>query len=366
MDRRQLLHAVNAVVAGAILPAAAFSSGEKSAITPVVTSSVGEDRLTAEVIDAERHIPKIGVIAVGGAGGACLSKAGHRIPNLPYLDRTIAIETSSLALSFISADHKILVGDGKIPLHPNDAEHLTQAALPEIADAVAGLDMVFLVAGMGGRTGARIAPIVVQMLHCHGISTLGFAVMPFDSDVSQYQQIAAAGIQERRRHSHALIPASKNDMPHENEKIRWLLSAAQRAPLTFVQLCRSITNSVARADLVGIDFKDLQNDILGQKGHCAFGFGSSSGLDTATAAAQLAIDDPLLGLHRLKQASAALVTIEAPPQATMAVLRDAKIAMKFVRAQMLPNANIIYGVTVNLDVSDKFTVSILASGIQDV
>lgn len=365
MDRRQLLHAVNAVGAGAALPTWASSSADSTAITPMVTSSAGEDRPAVEVIDAEWHIPKIGLVAVGEIGGGCLARAGHRIPNLPYIDRTIAIENSSLALSFISADHKIRVGDGKTPVNPTEAEHLTDAARLEIAKAVAGLDMVFLVAGMAGRTGARTAPIVTQMLRHHGIFTLGFAVMPLDSEGAQRQEIAAACLQELRRHSHAQIPASRNDMSYQNEEIKWLAFAAQRAHLALIQLCRGITNSVARTDLVGIDFKDLQNVILGQEGHCAFGFGSSSGVNTATVAAQRAIDDPMLGQRRLQQASAALVTIETPPQAAMAVLHDAKLAMNFVRSQMSPNANIIYGATVNLDQSDKFTVSILASGIQD-
>src|SRR5450830_1865576 len=331
----------------------------------MITSPVSEDRAAAEEIDPAWAIPKIGIVAVGGMGGACLHKAGHRIENLPYLDRTIAIETSSRELSFFSADHKILLGDGKTPFNPNDADRLTHLARPEIADAVAGLDMVLLVAGMGGNTGAEMTPIVARMLCHQGIFTLGFAVMPFDSERLQRQQITNAGIQELQLQSNALIPLFNHDVHHQNAKIRWLSSAAQRAPLAFIQLCRSITNSVARADLVGVDFKDLQNIVLGQEGDCAFGFGSTCGVSTVTVAAQLAIDDPLLGLHRLQQASAALVTIETPPQATMTVLRDAKNVMNFVRSQMSPNANIIYGVTVNPGESDKFTVSILASGIQD-
>lgn len=319
-----------------------------------------------QVIESAWNTPKIGIVSVGGIAGACLPRAGHRIQNLPYLDRTIAIETSSRELSFLFADHKILLGDGKTPFNPNEADRLTYLARPEIADAFAGLDMVLLITGMGGNTGTEIARIVARMLRHQGIFTLSFAVMPFDGEGLQRWQIAKAGIQELQLQSNALIPVFNNDMNSQNEEIRWHSSAAQRAPLAFIQLCRSITNSVARCDLVGIDFKELQNVILGQTGHCAFGFGSSCGLDTATVAAQRAIDDPLLGQRRLQQASAALVTIEAPRQATMTVLCDAKNAMNYVRSQMTPNASIIYGVTVNPDDSDKFTVSILTSGIQDI
>ena len=331
----------------------------------ILHTTGSENVLPSRKIETAWTTPKIGIVAVGGMGSACMPRVGHKIQNLPYLDRTIAIETSRRELSTLSADHKILLGDGMTPFNPNDADRLTYLARPEMADALDGLDMVLLVAGMGGNTGIEIARIVARNLRQKGIFTLSFAVMPFDGEGLQRQQNAKAGVQELQLQSNALIPVFNNDMNPQNQKFRWHSAVSQRAPLAFIQLCRSITNSVARADLVGIDFKDLQNVILGQDGHCAFGFGSASGVNTATVAAQLAIDDPLLGLPRLKQASAALVTIETPPQSTMAVLRDAKIAMNCVRSQMPPNASIIYGVTVNPDNSDKFTVSILASGIQD-
>jgi cell division protein FtsZ len=363
MDRYQIFHSDGL---GSVSPTSTFSGVATSGITPMVTLPIGKNRDTADEIKTASNYPKIGMVSIGGIGGACLPRVGDYIQNLPYLDRIIAIETSSRELSSLSADHKILLGDGKTPFNPNEGYRLTHLARHEIADAFSGLDMVLLIAGMGGNTGTEIARIIARMLLQQGIFTLSFAIMPFDGEGLQRQKIAEAGIQELQLRSNALISVFNNDMNPQKETIRWLSTAAQRAPLASIQLCRSITNSVARCDLVGIDFKELQHVILGQEGHCAFGFGSACGLDAATDAAQSAIDDPLLGQHRLQQASTALVTIEAPPQATMAVLRDAKNVMNYVRSQMSPSTHIIYGVTANLDDSDKFTVSILASGIHGV
>ena len=129
-----------------------------SVTAPVATSPARKDRATAEEIETTWNIPKVGIVSIGGIGGACLSRAGHRIQNLLYLDRIIAIETSSRELSFLSADHKILLGDGKTPFNPNDADRLTQFARPEMADAFAGLDMVLFVAGIhpGQRYSGRL------------------------------------------------------------------------------------------------------------------------------------------------------------------------------------------------------------------
>lgn len=162
----------------------------------------------------------------------------------------------------------------------------------------------------------------------------------------------------------AVLPATVvfNESPSAKTSIVASLLADSNAT---IQLCKSIANSVTRCDLVGIDIQDLLF-ILSQEGDCAFGFGSTPSVNGAQAAARQAIDHPFLGQRRLQQSSAALVAIEAPPQVTRAILREAKIAMNYVRAQMLPNPYIIYGVTVNPDRSHEFMVSILASGIQKI
>lgn len=101
---------------------------------------------------------------------------------------------------------------------------------------------------------------------------------------------------------------------------------------------------------------------MGQTGDCAFGFGSASGVNGPEAAARQAICHPFLGQGRLKRSTAALVAIEAAPNALF--LRDSKNIMFKVRSHLPPEAYIVYSTvsTAPEDGSD-FRVSILASGI---
>lgn len=290
MERRQLLHALNAIGACTVLPASVFIGGAAFAI---------EDSVTVEATEAAWEIPKIGILSVGGLGGTCLPSLGNLSQSLPYLSRTIAIETSGDELSFMEADRKVLVGDGKTVLNPHAAGLLAQSAIREIADAVAGLDMILLVAGMGGNTGTGIAPIVAQMLRQQGIFTLGFVIMPFDYESPQRQQIARAGVRDILPYVDALTPFFSNAVDPDVPFVRWFTSAVQQAPLAFDQLCRSIMNPVCRLGMVNIDFEDLRRTILSQAGDWAFGFGSASAVDGAEVAALTAIDHPVLGQDRL-------------------------------------------------------------------
>lgn len=298
MERRQLLTALNAIGACTVLPASVFIGGAAFAI---------EDSATVEVTEAAWDIPKIGIVSVGGLGGTCLPSLGNLNQRLPYLSRTIAIETSGIELSFMEADRKVLVGDGKTVLSPQTAGLLAQSAIREISDAVAGMDMVLLVAGMGGNTGAGIAPIVAQMLRRQGILTLGFVIMPFDYESPQRQQIARAGVRDILPYVDALTPFFNNDVDPDVPFVRWFTSAMQQAPLAFDQLCRSVMNPVCRLGMVNIDFEDLRRTILSQKGDRAFGFGSASAVDGAEVAALSAIDHPFLGQNRLHLSAKSLL-----------------------------------------------------------
>lgn len=280
MDRRLFIHTLNAVVACSVL-----TESELAAAMP----SVAPARLI-ETTDGSRDFPKIGVVAVGGIGRSILSELAS---SLPYLHRTIAINTDARPI------------------------------ITEIVGAVAGLDMVLLVAAMGDGTGTGISPVVAQVLLEQNILTLGLTLSPAQSDPTY-------------------------------------------AALAFVQLCRSITNSVAAPDCItGIDFEDLRHLILGKEGWCAFGFGSASGVNGAQVAADLAMSHPFLEQGRLQRASAALVTIEVPPHGLF--LREARDIMFQVRRHLPPNSDILYSSvsTTPVDRGD-FRVSILASGIRDV
>jgi cell division protein FtsZ len=357
MDCRQLLQTLNAIGASAVLPAASFSEPSASVKTPPLI----EPTNTINGAYNGRVFPRIGLVAVGGISRSILCDPTWR---LPYLHRTIAINTDADSLLRVKADRKILVRDGKTrPLSLHAAQLFAQSVIPEVVDAVTGLDMVLLVTGMGGVAGTGIAPGVAQVLREQNILTLGFSISPFAFESEQRHQNAQHGIRELGVHVNALLPVYNSDLEQVVDENASLEAVMKHAPLAFIQLCRSITNSVAiKGCHGGIDFEDMRHVILRQTGHCAFGFGSASGVNAAEAAARQAIGHPFLGQGRLKRSTAALVTIEGAPSTLF--LRGRKNIMFKVRRHLPPDAHIVCGTvsTAPEDGSD-FRVSILVSGI---
>ncbi len=360
MDRRQILQVISACT---VLPISVSTIGKSAESGQATSPQLAEIMNVVEQTQTAWDIPKIGIVSVGEIGRTYLSESKNLREGLPYLNRTIAIATSTTNLSDMKADRKVLLSDGKTLLNPQSAGFLVESAMRMIAEPVAGLDMVLLVAGMDNKNGSEIAPMVAKVLRQNGILTLGFADMPSDSASPQCQLIAQSAVRELRQHVDGLIPYFSKDVAPENKEIKWLSNVALQAPMAFFHLCHNIMNPVCRPGFVNIDFEDLRHLILSHEGDCAFGFGSARYQNGAENAARHAMAHPLLGQERLIRASAVLVAIGASPQ----VIRQKgpNVAIKNIRSQLNPDAWIIYGIDSDPNLGDETTVSILASGIRE-
>ena len=364
MDRRKFLHTLNANVIGAILPASLLSEDfthrtTQMAVPPRISLlTVIEDAATTW------DIPKIGIVTVGGVGRACRLKVVDRMRSLPYLSRTIEVDSCGGELHALNAQRKLQVSEGNSLVISHTDGLPDESSIDQIANAVFGLDMVLLVAGMDDTTGTTIAAIAAVLLRKQEIPTLAFVVMPFEGDDVQRQHIAQAGLRELRTHVDAVIPffnAFSEGIDSNAKMGRSERATPQLARLAFNEVCRSILLSACGGGYVAIDFEDIRHIIMRQDGDCAFGFGTAKTPDGAATAARRAIDHPSLGQDRLKRASAALVSISGTPNVLN--LHESSDAFRTVRRQLPPNAYVIYGAHVVETPGHDFAVSILANGI---
>jgi cell division protein FtsZ len=227
MDRRHFLHNLRALGVGAMLSA------------------------------STRLGPRVGVVAVGGAGGNVLSYLAERLPNL---SRTIAINTHAGALHRCNADQKILVGDIQDqPISTNAARRRivrrsARSTIPGITDAVAGLDIVLLVAGMGGVAGTEISPIVAQVLREQNIFTLGFPILPFDFEGQRRCDIARLGAAELGRHVHSLSPIFNESFAQAAGDSATMDDVFNQVSMSILQHYQGVIGADTASHLSGTDF----------------------------------------------------------------------------------------------------------------
>ncbi|MDP2370607.1 hypothetical protein [Rhodoferax sp.] len=362
MNRRQLIRAANAIAVGTFLPASARAHIRPGHLSPYTLTPVVDIDPGFGAADATRSVPRIGVVSVGGIGGVCLPGLGAGARCLPWLDRSIAIDSYGIELHFMEADRKILVGDGKTQFDPFANCDATRSTVTEIATAVAGLDIVLLVAGVGGTTGSTLAPFVAQVLRDQGILSFGVPVLPHPSESAYRQERAQAGVGKLRAMVNGQIPIANRGTRISPHAVSGLSTSSQQIPRTVEDVCRAIMNPFRMRGPVNVDFLDLQRTLSNQSGDCGVGFAAVTRENGAVAAAHQAINHPLLGQHRLSQASAVLVSISAPLRHFN--LRDSQRAWKFIRQQLSVDVWSTFGTAPDDNPRDEITVSILANGIQ--
>ena len=357
MYRRQFLQSLHVMGANIILPSSELSGEDGSVITPSDAPVLVAPGKVVEGDAGVWDIPKVGIVAIGGLGIVILNDIEGR---LPYVGRSIAIDTDVRSLRRVKADCKIRVGDARdLPRDHHGVRLVAKSSIHEIADAVTGLDMVFLVVGMGGGAGSGIARIVAKILREQNIFTLVFASLPSTFENQQRWQIAETDIRELRSHVDALLPFYNGNMAQVAVENASFTSVSTQAALAFDQLWQGVLNPVCRPGLVNVDLDDLKHLVLSHEGDCAFGFGSAS---SAEAAALTAIDHPLLGQHRLQRAAAILMTVRAPTGVLkLGILTS---AMRSIRKQLRQDPWIIYGAHHDDTLGDEISVSVLASGIR--
>ena len=359
MDRRKFLQSLTLLGASAI--PSAFALGGQARTQNIVDQSSAKD-VAEEAFDLDNPSWKgylLGVVAVGGAGCSVLSGLHGK---LPYLGRSIAIDLDPFALHRSVADQKILVGEGKNRTASlNTTKQLAQAEKPRIAEAVAGLDAVLIVAGMGGNAGTCLSPVVAEILHEKNIMALGAAITPFEFEGMRRNRIAGIGLQALARQVNALVPISHQALSRtagDDALFSAVLAQAQNAA---GKLYETLSISLGEQGLIGVDLLDVQNAIT-QGGYSALGYGSSSGSGAAENAALDAIKYPLLGLDRLRSTQGVLVAIEGSP----ARLKSQEIGKVFeiISSYTPPQATVIVSAKPNPAITDICRVTVLASGIR--
>lgn len=176
MDRRLFVDIFKALDASSVLAEWELAEAKQSLKTTMALPSSVKPVHAIEHTDSAQAFPRIGVIAIGVISRSIL---GDLASQLHELCRTIAINTDAASLRQVQAHRKIHVGHSPLPSHDSQlARFHALSAVPEIADAVAGLDIVLLVAGMGGGAGTGISPVVAQAVGAEHPDTL-FCDLPF-------------------------------------------------------------------------------------------------------------------------------------------------------------------------------------------
>jgi cell division protein FtsZ len=300
------------------------------------------------------------VVGVGGGGGNAVDRmVDAGIPGVGF----VACNTDAQALRRSLASTRIRIGDAIT--HglgsggdPEIGRKAAEEDADKIAAAVAGADLVFVTAGLGGGTGSGAAPIVAAKAREGGALTIAVVTKPFDFEGAQRQEVAEAAATTLLADVDALITVPNDRVGDVVQEDASALDAFRVVDEVLLQAVSGIVDLLTAPGLINLDFADVRA-VVKDAGPALIGLGRGSGENRAVDAAKQAISSPLLETN-IHGARGILFHVTGPADLR---LREVRLAADAIRASADPRANVIFGASLGEVTDGEVMITLIATGL---
>jgi cell division protein FtsZ len=304
----------------------------------------------------------LAVIKVAGIGGGGVNAVNRMIETGLKGVEFIAINTDSQALLMSDADVKLDIGRDLTRglgagADPEVGRHAAEDHSEEIEEVLKGADMVFVTAGEGGGTGTGGAPIVARIARSLGALTIGVVTRPFGFEGRRRANQAEEGIDSLREEVDTLIVIPNDRLLSISDRSVSVLDAFKQADQVLLQGVSGITDLITTPGLINVDFADVKA-IMSNAGSALMGIGSARAEDRAVAAAEMAVNSPLLEAS-IEGAHGVLLSIAGGSDLGLFEINE---AAQVISEQAHPDANIIFGAVIDDSLGDEVRVTVIAAG----
>ena len=309
---------------------------------------------------------KIKAIGVGGGGGNMIN---HMISEgVTGIDLIVA-NTDAQALSTSLAPTKIQLGANitrglGAGMKPEVGREAALENYSELKDILAGADIVFISAGLGGGTGTGAAPVIAQAAREVGALTVSVVTNPFKFEGRRRAKLAKEGLEELKKESDSIIVIPNEKLLSIVEKNLGIKESFRLVDDVLCQAVTGISNVIIShgPNDINLDFADVKT-VMSHRGLALMGSGSSTGSNAAYDAAKAAIDSPLLDNISINGAKGVLVHFHIHPDYPLLQISE---AMNVIEEHADEDASVIFGTTTNPDFEiDEVRITIVATGFED-
>lgn len=311
----------------------------------------------------EEDKPLATIIKVIGVGGAGTNAVNRMIATGMDGVEFIVANTDAQQLGDSLAQEKIQLG-AKLTrglgagANPEVGREAANEDRDKITKALKGADMVFITSGMGGGTGTGAAPVVAEIAKEEGALVVGVVTKPFKVEGKRRQTQAEEGIRNLKEHVDTLITIPNDLLLKIIDRKTPIEDAFKLADDILRQGVQGIADLIMVTGLVNVDFADVRT-VMKETGDALMGVGIGTGENKAIEATHMAIKSPLLEETSIEGAKAVLINIAGGNDLS---LHEVHEVTSEITRQVDPDANIIFGTTVDPALDEKVRITVIATG----
>ena len=205
---------------------------------------------------------KIKVIGVGGAGGNAIDNMieNYDVDGVEF----IAVNTDAQALASNKAEIKLQIGT-EITRglgsggNPQIGKKSAEESVDLLHEHLAGADMVFITAGMGGGTGTGASPVIAGIAKNLGALTIAIMEKPFAFEGKRRMETAIKGIGEMKDKVDTLVVIPNQKLFEVVDENISFLEAMRKIDDILAQAVKSISQLINQTGKINVDFADIKS-----------------------------------------------------------------------------------------------------------
>jgi cell division protein FtsZ len=304
---------------------------------------------------------KIKVIGVGGSGCNAVNtmiKLGLQGVDFITANTDIQALNASLAPTKIAIGQDVTRGLGA-GANPEIGRKAALEDYAKIAELIAGADMVFITAGMGGGTGTGAAPIIAKIAKEAGALTVGVVTKPFVFEGRKRMKHAEEGLAALRENVDSLIMIPNQRLLAVSGAKLSMMDAFKKADEVLLNAVQGISDLINCTGHINCDFADVRT-IMNNRGMALMGIGNAKGEHRAIEAATNAISSPLLEDVSINGATGIIINITGGPDLSIHEVNEATTLIMEAAHQ---DAEIIFGTVIDEAMGETVKITVIATGL---
>ena len=300
------------------------------------------------------------IMGIGGAGLSLVD--GLRLDGFDAV-RTVALDVDAATLSDSIASEKVALGrrltrgmgTGGEPSLGRKAAEEDRTLIRKHLD---GVDLVFLLAGLGGGTGGGVAPEVARLAREAGALVFAFCPLPFSWE-KQRHKLAEDALADLRKFANAVVPLPDDSLLQVGGPAASALECFARAGRNVSCGISSICSLVFRKGMIDVDFAHIRKAFNLRSGRTLFGIGEGQGEDALRQALRDLLLCPMLHLPDVSRAAdVLLITVTGSPGMSMAALQQVAAG---VREEFKAGEHVVFGAHVDENMGDRVEICVLGA-----
>ncbi|MBL4670873.1 MAG: cell division protein FtsZ [Arenicella sp.] len=316
-----------------------------------------------ELLDTIDQQAVIKVVGVGGGGGNAVNYMQlSNIEGVEFINANTdvqALQTSDCpTILQLGATLTKGLGAGA------DPDIGRQAAIEDrerIAESLAGSDVVFITAGMGGGTGTGAAPVIAEIARDIGALTVAVVTRPFSFEGARRAKLADQGLKLLKESVDSLITIPNEKLLEVMGKEASLQDAFAMANDVLRNAVQGISELITSPGLINVDFADVKT-VMSDMGQAMMGSATATGPTRASEAARNALSSPLLEDTNIRGAKGILVNVTAGPDLSIGEFGEVG---GMIREMASEDATVVIGTSIDPEMKDELRVTMVATGIMD-